>query len=48
VRDNTRRLCVGAVSVNRTLGRIRAAALKLEHAPDFVRYDLLERFGKLV
>jgi hypothetical protein len=31
-----------------SLGRIRAAALKLEHAPDFVRYDLLERFGKLV
>ena len=81
VRDYTRRLCVGAVSVNRgllyrvafnlvmtfdkpvvetkcvatleegldhSLGRIRAEGLKLGQSPDFVRYEVLERFRKLV
>jgi hypothetical protein len=81
VRDYTRRLCVGAVSVNRgllyrvafnlvmtfdkpvvetkcvatleegldhCLGRIRAEGLKLAQSPDFVRYEVLERFRKLI
>ena len=81
VRDYSRRLCIGAVSVNRNvlyrvafnlvmtfdkpvvetkcvatldegldhcLSRLRAEGVKLAQSQDFVRYDLGERFGKLI